>query len=226
MGTAHVGTAAIGCPAGTPSRLSAAMSIVRRNLNLAPVLFLLVLASCSARDFLTRRLASDLISVSPDLKVPQSFLLRTGIVTGKDYPSPEYLVLQNHGWISAATVACPAGMLPPPCWNIVLSPSGVEVVRSSLATDQAAKSSISLPVARRELLDITGIAKQDNSADVEFDWKWVPLNEIGATLYSRDLRYRSSVGFRKYDNGWRLLEAPVHSAQSMDDALKNAELIP
>ena len=102
----------------------------------------------------------------------------------------------------------------------------MEVVRSSLATDQAAKSSISLPVARRELLDITGIAKQDNSADVEFDWKWVPLNEIGATLYSRDLRYRSSVGFRKYDNGWRLLEAPVHSAQSMDDALKNAELIP
>ena len=226
MGTAHVGTAAIGCPAGTPSRLSAAMSIVRRNLNLAPVLFLLVLASCSARDFLTRRLASDLISVSPDLKVPQSFLLRTGIVTGKDYPSPEYLVLQNHGWISAATVACPAGMLPPPCWNIVLSPSGVDVIHSSITGAQAAKSSISLPVARRELLDITGIAKQGNSANVEFEWKWVPLNEMGESLYSRDLRYRSSVEFRKYDDGWRLLETPVRPAQTMEDALKNAELIP
>ena len=190
------------------------------------LLLLLVLSSCSARDFLTRRLASDLISASPDLKTPQSFLLRTGIVTGKDYPSPEYLVLQNHGWISAATVACPAGLLPPPCWNIVLSPSGVEVVRSTMAADEAAKSSISLPVARRELLDITGMAKQDNSADVEFIWKWVPLNEIGEALYSRDLRYRSSVGFRKYDDGWRLLETPVHSAQSMDDALKNAELVP
>ena len=199
--------------------------IVRRSLNLAPLLLLLVLAGCSARDFLTRRLASDLISASPDLKA-QSFLLRTGIVSGKDYPSPEYLVLQNHGWISAATVACPAGLVPPPCWNIVLSPSGVDVVHSSMTGNEAAKSSISLPVARRELLGVTGIAKQDNTADVEFEWKWVPLNEIGEALYSRDLRYRSTVGFRKYDDGWRLLDTPVHSAQTMDEALKNAELIP
>ena len=199
---------------------------MRSKVNLAPLLFLLVLASCSARDFLNRRLASDLISASPDLKVPQSFLLRTGIVSGKDYPSPEYLVLQNHGWISAATIACPAGLLPPPCWNIVLSPSGVDVVHSSITGDQAAKSSISLPVAKRELLEITGIAKQDNSANVEFEWKWVPLNEIGEALYSRDLRYRSTVGFRNYDDGWRLIETPVRSTQTMEDALKNAELIP
>lgn len=199
---------------------------MRRTLNLAPLLLSLVLASCSARDFLTRRLALDLISASPDLKAPQSFLLRTGIVTGKDYPSPEYLVLQNHGWISAATVACPAGLLPAPCWNIVLSPSGVDVIHSSITGEAAAKSSISLPVARRELLGITGVAKQDNSADVEFEWKWVPLNEFGEALYSRDLRYRSTVGFRKYDDGWRLIETPVRSAQTMEDALKNAELIP
>ena len=102
----------------------------------------------------------------------------------------------------------------------------MDVVHSSIAAGESAKSSISLPVARRELLNITGIATQDNSADVEFEWKWVPLNEIGGALYSRDLRYRSTVGFRKYDDGWRLLETPVHSAQSMDDALKNAELIP
>ena len=185
-----------------------------------------MLSSCSARDFLTRHLASDLISASSDFKAPQSFLLRTGIVSSKDYPSPEYLVLQNHGWISAASVACPAGLLSPPCWNIVLSPSGVDVVHSSITGGEAAKSSISLPVARRELLGVTGIAKQDNSAAVEFEWKWVPLNEIGEALYSRDLRYRSTVGFRKYDDGWRLLETPVRSAQTMEDALKTAELIP
>ncbi len=102
----------------------------------------------------------------------------------------------------------------------------MDVVHSSITGDQAAKSSISLPVARRELLGVTGIAKQDNSADVEFEWKWVPLNEIGEALYSRDLRYRSTVGFRKYDDGWRLIETPVRSAQTMEDALKNAELIP
>lgn len=85
---------------------------------------------------------------------------------------------------------------------------------------------MSLPVARRELISVTGITKENNSADVEFDWKWVPLNEIGEALYSRDLRYRSSVGFRKYDDGWRLVESSVHSGQTMDDALRNAELIP
>ena len=199
---------------------------MQRKQNLVPLTLLLVLTACSPRDFLTRRLATDLISASPDLKASQEFMLRTGIVTSNNYPSPEYLVLQNHGWISAASVACPAGLLPPPCWNIVLSPSGVDVVHSSINGGEAAKSSVSLPIARRELLDISGIAKQGNSADVEFDWKWAPLNEIGGALYSRDLRYRSTVGFRKYDDGWRLLETPVHSAQSMDDALKNAELIP
>lgn len=186
----------------------------------------MMLAACSARDFLTRRLASDLVSAAPEIKAPQSFLLRTGIVSGKNYPSPEYLVLQNHGWISASSVGCPAGLTPAPCWNIVLSPTGVDVVRTSISAEDAGKSSVSLPVARRELLGITGITKQENSADVEFEWKWVPLNEIGEALYSRELRYRSSVGFRKYDDGWRLLQTPVRSAQTMDDALKNAELIP
>lgn len=199
---------------------------MRSKLNLAPFLFLLLFAACSARDFLTRRLATDLLAASAGLKTPQSFLLRTGIVSGKDYPSPEYLVLQNHGWISSNTAVCPPGLVPPPCWNIVLSPSGAELVGSLIPTDQSEKSSMSLPVARRELISVTGITKENNSADVEFDWKWVPLNEIGEALYSRDLRYRSSVGFRKYDDGWRLVESSVHSGQTMDDALRNAELIP
>lgn len=85
---------------------------------------------------------------------------------------------------------------------------------------------MSLPVAKRELVGVTGIAKQDNSADVEFEWKWVPLNEVGEALYSRDVRYHSSVGFRKYDDGWRLMQNASHSGQNIDDALKNAEPVP
>lgn len=185
----------------------------------------LVLASCSARDFLTRRLATDLILGSSAMKSPQEFLLRTGILTGNVYPSPEYLVLQNHGWISASTVPCPAGLAPAPCWNTVLSPTGVELIRS-IIPETAARSSLSFPVARRELIAVTGITKDANAADVEFDWKWVPLNEIGEALYSRDLHYRSVVAFRKYDDGWRLVETARRSGQSMQEALKNAELIP
>lgn len=199
--------------------------MLRNKLNLA-VLLALSLTACSPRDFLTRRLASDLLAGSPALKAPQQYLLHTGIVTSKDYPSPEYLVLQNHGWISADPVRCPAGMAPPPCSNVVLSPSGVELIRSLIPEEQRERSSLSLPVARRELIAVTGIAKQENTADVEFNWKWEPLNEVGEALYSRDLRYKSSVGFRKYDDGWRLTETPTRSGQAIDDALKNAELIP
>jgi hypothetical protein len=109
---------------------------------------------------------------------------------------------------------------------MLLTPSGVDAIRAIIPAEQADKSSMSIPVARRELVSVTGIARQDNSADVEFAWKWVPLNEIGEGLYSRDLRYKSSVGFRKYDDGWRLVESTTHSGQPIDDALKNSESMP
>ena len=197
-----------------------------RNKLIVAVLLTVSWTACSPRDFLTRRLATDLISASVTLSAPQQFILRTGIVTSKDYPSPEYLVLQHHEWISATAATCTPGLTPPPCWNVLLTPSGVETIHTIIQAQPADKSSISIPVAKRELVGVTGIVKQDNSAEVEFEWKWVPLNEIGEGLYSRDLRYKASVGFRKYDDGWRVVEGATHSGQSMDDALKNSELVP
>lgn len=92
-----------------------------------------------------------------------------------------------------------------------------------MPSDEATKPSISIPVARRELIAITGIAKDGTTADVEFTWKWTPLNEIGAALFSSDVQYKSSVGFRQYDDGWRIAPSVLRPGQSMDDALKNAE---
>jgi hypothetical protein len=186
----------------------------------------LTLSSCSPRDFLTRRLATDLISASDAFKTPQQFALQTGVVSNKDYVTPEYLVLQQHGWVSASTARCAPGMVPSPCWDVLLTPSGVETVRSLVAAEDATKASLQIPVARRELLGVTGISKQGNLADVEFTWKWVPLNEIGAALYSGDLRYTSTVGFRQYDDGWRMMQSAPRSAQTLDDAFKNAEPAP
>lgn len=190
------------------------------------LLALLLLASCSPRDYLSRRLATDLISASDVFKTAQQFVLQTGIVSNKNYPSPEYLVLQHRGWISATAVACSPGLAPPPCWDVVLTPSGVEAVRSLVPPEAAARSSLSIPVARRALVGVTGISPQESSADVEFEWKWIPLNEIGEALYSGDLRYQSTVGFRKYDDGWRIVQNAARSGQTIDDALKNAEPAP
>jgi len=183
----------------------------------------LILSSCSPRDFLTRRLATDLIAASDAFKTPQQFALQTGVLSNKDYVSPEYLVLQQHGWISATTTRCAPGMVPPPCWDVLLTPSGVDTVRALVPAEEANKASFFIPVARRELIAVTSISKQGSQADVEFTWRWVPLNEVGAALYSGDLRYHSTVGFRQYDDGWRLLQSTPHSAQTLDDAFKNAE---
>ena len=62
--------------------------------------------ACSPRDFLTRRLATDLIAGSETFKTTQLFWLRTGVISNKDYTSPEYLVLRRHGWITGSTAAC------------------------------------------------------------------------------------------------------------------------
>ena len=189
-------------------------------------LTLFFLASCSPRDLLTRRLAADLIAGSSVFRAPQQFVLQIGVLSNKDYTSPEYLILQHHGWISAAAAPCPPGLAPPPCWDVLLTPSGVETIRALVPAQEATRSSLAFPAARRELVAVRGISKDSDLADVEFTWKWAPLNEVGAALYSGDLHYNSTVGFRHFDDGWRIVQSARRSGQALDDALKNAEPTP
>jgi hypothetical protein len=181
------------------------------------------LTSCSPRDLLSRRLAADLIEGSDVFKTPQAFFLRTGVLSNKDYLSPEYLALQHHGWISASTAPCPPALVPAPCWDVVLTPSGVETIRPILTPADAGKPSFNILAAKRELVAVTGVSKQGNLADVDFIWRWQPLNEVGAALYSGDLHCRSTASFRNYDDGWRVIQTAPHSGQPLDEALKNAE---
>jgi len=198
---------------------------MRRNLILA-FSALLLLPACSPRDFLTRRLAADLLLAANEFRTSQQFLLQTGMVSNKDYPSPEYLVLQRHGWISASPGPCPPGIIPPPCWDVRLTPSGVETIRPLVPREDADQSSLPIPVARRELLGVTGISRQGTAADVEFTWKWAPMNEVGAALYSADMHYKSVAGFRQFDDGWRVAESIPHPGQTLGDALNTAEPAP
>jgi hypothetical protein len=205
----------------------ARIHILMRKLSITTLLFVgVLLTACTPRDVLSRRLATDLIAASDAFRTPQRFLLQTGVISNKEYSSSEYLTLQHHGWISANTVSCPPALAPSPCWDILLTPSGVETVRSLVSADEAAKPSIEIPVARRTLDGVTGVSKQANTANVEFTWKWAPINEVGAALYSSDLRYRSVVGFREFDDGWRVVQNTPHPTQGLDDALKSAEPAP
>ena len=190
------------------------------------VAFAILLISCSPRDVLSRRLAGDLISGSDAFKTTQMYVLQTGIVANQENVAPEALVLQQRGWISSNRVACPPGLAPPPCWDILLTPSGVDAVRGLVSAEEASKASFAVPVARRGFVAVTGISRQGSAADVDFTWRWVPLNEIGAALYSSDLHYRSTVAFRDYDDGWRIVQSAARSGQTIEDALKNAEPVP
>ena len=178
---------------------------------------------CSPRDFLTRRLAADLISASDAFKAPQWFWLRTGIVSNKDFSSPDSMVLQRRGWIIGTEQKCPAEVDPPPCWDVVLTPLGVDTIRPLISNALPDNGPIGIQVARRELLGISGISKAGNFADVEFTWRWVSINQVGAALYDSGVRYRSTVGFRGYDDGWRVMEQNVPSSQPLDEALRNAQ---
>ena len=188
---------------------------------LALALLLCTALACSPRDFLTRRLAADLISGSEIFKAPQVYWLKTGPVSNKDFNSPEALVLQRRGWIIGTETKCPPGLEPPPCWDVVLSPLGVGTFRPLIGPD--AGNLVAVRVARRELIDITGISKAGSAAEVEFTWRWNPINEVGSALNDRGVRYRSIVAFRSYDDGWRLVEEPLRSNQSLDEALRNVQ---
>ena len=162
--------------------------------------------ACSPRDFLTRRLAADLIAGSDVFKSPQQFWLRTGVVSSKDYSSPEYLVLQHRGWITGTSVPCEPKApgfraTPPACWDVVMTPLGVDAFRALLPNNSTPAQYFSVPIAKRDLVEVTGISKAGNFADVEFRWKWVPMNEVGAALSSGGVVYNSVVGFRQYDDG-------------------------
>jgi hypothetical protein len=189
---------------------------------LCPILLSLGLG-CSPRDFLTRRLAADLISASDAFKAPQLFWLRTGVVSNKDFSSPDFMVLQRRGWIIGTEQKCPAEVDPPPCWDVLLTPLGVDTIRPLISNALPDNGPIGIQVARRELLGISGISKAGNFADVEFTWRWVSINQVGAALYDSGVHYRSTVGFRGYDDGWRVMEQPVPSNQPLDEALRNAQ---
>jgi hypothetical protein len=187
---------------------------------------LALLTSCSPRDFLTRRLAADLIAASNTFRAAQSFQVTIGVVSNADYLSSEYLALQHHGWIFATQAHCPADITPPPCWEVALSPAGVDTLRPLIAAGDTDKQTFHIPVAKRELVAVTGISKLGRVADVEFTWRWVPVNEVGAAIYSSDVRYRSTATFHAYDDGWRVVQGTARASQPLDQALKDAETAP
>src|SRR5262245_22752953 len=105
--------------------------------------------SCSPRDFLTRRLAADLIASSTAFQTAEQISIHTGVLANKDYLAPAYSTLQHRGWITATNATCPPQLAPPPCWDVVLTPAGVEAIRPLISAADIDKSPFTFPAARR-----------------------------------------------------------------------------
>src|SRR5579872_6304822 len=110
----------------------------------------LSLTACSPRDYLTRRLATDLIATSETFNTPQQLILHTGVMSNKDYASPEYVILLHKAWISATTITCPKDLTPAPCWDVLLTASGVDTVHAVAPAPEDDKT-FTIPVAKRQL---------------------------------------------------------------------------
>ena len=58
----------------------------------------------------------------------------------------------------------PAEIAPAPCWDMVITPLGVDALRDWVSATAASSQYISVPVAQRELLAVTGIRKSGSFA--------------------------------------------------------------
>ena len=105
---------------------------------------------------------------------------------------------------------------------MVITPLGVDALRDWVSATAAGSQYISVPVAQRELLAVTGIHSSGSVADVDFQWRWTAVNEVGAALFARNNEYNSTVGFIHYDDGWRVADGgSLKTSQGLTDALKN-----
>ena len=89
----------------------------------------------------------------------------------------------------------------------MITPLGVDALRDWVAATAATSQYISVPVAQRELLGLTGIRKSGNFADVDFQWNMGRSQRSGEPPSdAKGTEYISTVGFVRYDDGWRVIE--------------------
>lgn len=64
-----------------------------------------------------------------------------------------------------------------------------------------------VPLAKKELLEVTGVRKTDEGAEADFTWRWIP-NEVGASFTSGLVKERfdaihvATAKLRDFGQGW------------------------
>jgi len=95
--------------------------------------------------------------------------------------------------------------IPPTC-KLVLTANGLKASASWKVDRRDGESieSVSIPVAKPELVEITGITEKDNEATATYTWRQKPINDIGEAMGYGKVE-QGAMQFRKFDDGWRVV---------------------
>ena len=67
-----------------------------------------------------------------------------------------------------------------------------------------------VPLAKKELLDVTAVRKTPEGAEADIAWRWIP-NEVGASFTSGrvkerfDATHHATVKTRDFGSGWAVM---------------------
>jgi len=161
---------------------------------LALCLAALLLSLLLPPHFLTRRLAADLIAASDTFAAPQQFQLHTGIISNRTISrrnlSCSSIVAGYRPPKPLVSCSCPAALLgyhAHPFRRGYFSKSHRPRRRRETILQHPRRP----PRTRRHHRH----RQTSQPCDVEFTWRWIPMNEVGAALYSADLHYQSTASF-------------------------------
>jgi hypothetical protein len=179
--------------------------VVKARLALSTSLALLILASC-APGRLSRDQAADSLRKQPefgDFNVVVLFLHPQ--VFRQDGPDgPAYRAAAQAGFI---TIIPRVGNIA----TAVITPQGEKAAGApgwKLGPGASRADELVIPVATRELTEVTGVVGSGREAQVDFTWRF-RLTDTGKELVSHGLSFATpahgaKASFRRHDDGWRV----------------------
>jgi hypothetical protein len=175
----------------------------------------LVLSSVSCSSSLSRGKAAELISkgFESDKKTVIWISFNHPVDSHEQLvaePS-EYGVLARLGYLDCQIIpaARPEGGIGHPqyCGLQLTSKGNQASVAWEVHKYQNEISDINVPVAKPELVDVTGITLRENEAAATYTWKLTPINDIGKAVAEQEkfeTVASATAYFQKFDDGWRL----------------------
>ncbi len=151
---------------------------------------------CGCNDLNKDEAKNILLSSDPDLQ--KTLIVDLGYLNGRCGQPPntaKYVVLQKAGFINIGDTGTSTEVLTTNKGDHIFKQVGARRLDASALKAQLGQTYCNtqnwvIPIASKEMLDLTVSPAGDNAADVVYNWKWKP-NEIGENFTVDSHVYRS-----------------------------------